>query len=82
MSNVWGGIHRREGRPRRGGAAVEGSNVQTLQSCHCNQPGKKKVAHLLKVTRSDWFELFLFHLDSCITVVRGDYSVLNKDKID
>ena len=42
MLNVWGGIHRREGRPRRGAAAVEGSNVQTLQSCHCNQPEQKK----------------------------------------
>ena len=27
-------------------------------------------------------KIWLVYLDSCITVVRGDYSVLNKDKID
>ena len=37
----------------------------------------------LKVTRPDWFDQYVsFYLNSCITVVGGDYSVLNKDKID
>ena len=40
MLNVWGGIHRRGARRGRGGGAVEGSNAQTLLSCHCNQPEK------------------------------------------
>ena len=72
------------------GKAVQEEGEQLLREAMCKHCrvviainlSKKKVMHLLKVTRSDWFELFLFHLDSCITVVRGDYSVLNKDKID
>ena len=75
MLNVWGGIHRRGGRPRRGGGAAEGSSGQTLLSCRCNRPELE-----------DWKfgknERKLVYLNSCITVVRGDYSVLDKDKID
>ena len=48
-------------------------NGRTLPSCHCNQPEVGDVGKCL---------VWTFYLNSCITVVRRDYSVLNKDKID
>ena len=77
----WGGIHRRGGRPGRGAAAGQGSSGRTLPSCRYSQPGVLVGEEVdFGIDGSD--VQMPSHLNPSITVVGGNYPILDEHKVD